>query len=903
MKLAPANIPPIPGHKNGLITDGSRNMWPLDSVQGGYNFDLMDGGDELRRPIDYLFQLNSVLPAGYSIINFAEKEFYDADKNKISAIIAFARNKDDVNSYTRIYINKWYNPGTDYANSQTGATGWRDEWVELTETYSGEIDHVEPPSSYSDSYTTFFMGFNGTSDENYFRGFFVFKGNDCYGIVTDNSDASDSQFTVRLSSQYILGNLTVKELAENDNITLVRFPVVGYMGDDWKKVTDVDFADTFNAVRVACGHDVRILWIGFIAEKNPFGTASNIGADEHEYRKKWNGFWMSRDAHYVFSKDVWQVHRYKTNSSSQSYALAATDYNDFIAQELGLIVKDEAYKYSTAYQFEVPFNTLAGSPDNWFTGFWAVLVQLDGFQNIFINAYAGARSYYESGGLYNGYNTEVEITMLFNPHYDRRISGMKLFYERKNNGPDKLSQDIFTTTELPDNNSASLPFKDRDVNFFQLPDKYGGNIKITANFSITSGHNIYELKLNGFPKDISSDFFQKPENGGLPLKSYLNAFYYKDVHIKCKYLIKSGEDMIAINLSPDNLSSNELGEKKPGFNKIAVSNLQVYGNINAYSYYTEERLKELVSEDITGAIDVDDGTIAIFTKSDMRVVEFVDKLNLMYKATDPFRHKGALSNRGIVKARIGAEFGGIYWVGQSTIWKYVDSQPVDLLQGRWKEKFNSWSDATKSSIIAGFYPEEREVFFIVNYSEIYVYSIIHDNWKPYKYPLADTPYTNCLDSSNGQMLFSGKRNIFTTEPRGTNKHRDLESGTSVAITGEIKSIINLGSDIPPKVLHNIDLIYDTKFVTASRGAIMKLLLNSLDNNNNDLCDPAIHPNGAVEIDITSHTRKFTIGSAIRKGMNYFNYIIRIDSASDIKKLRINQIQLKILTGTRHLSKI
>jgi len=115
------------------------------------------------------------------------------------------------------------------------------------------------------------------------------------------------------------------------SVTISRFPVNIFNTDSWNNITEVSFEESATALKIACGHDSRTLWLGFLAEKQFFSTQANLypGTD-YEYCRNWNGFWFSYDVPNITDKEnavafSQYYHTYPTRKLIEYYPLEGLD--------------------------------------------------------------------------------------------------------------------------------------------------------------------------------------------------------------------------------------------------------------------------------------------------------------------------------------------------------------------------------------------------------------------------------------------------------------------------------------------------------------------------------------------------------------------------------------------------
>jgi hypothetical protein len=951
----------VNGHQKGYITDGQH--YPKESVQACQNMDFFPTYDSKRLPYLESDDLSSVLPASYTIAGMYEKTFISADGTEQECLIVVAQRSGDAYD-TKIYVSHYFNPASTYANYHDGSAGWVAGWTELTETL--EIPNTQTWTDGSNGQTSKITTVNGTFPtagqvDEYYKGWFLYTHDgksparptgDCLGFITKfdyNTDGSNSDlYIAHNSSATAVDTLTISTIATSTAYMLVRFPVITHNIANWRSIDNVSFADSPNALRISCGYDSKILWLGFLPEKNFFGdvwnannteyefdqvdntappqvtqishpysdgelikfadinTASewcydatnftehlndtvfmvdNAAADtfdlfdedgndtidatnlsalydgsgngstiiyaeettDYEYQHNWDGFWFCFDCPNVLNKG--KVLEAMDNPDSASggrlghgtynFEIAITEddeawgtgtgcdnttpypdvyrfYEDTDLSELGVILEFNV-GWEMVYQDGA---SEEGNQDYFTWKIWNNTIQLDGFQELALKRFI-AKPFTITTSDTEYYNLAFKFALHYKVDFDRRISAGRLYHSFLDN---------------------AIEFDKKEEDCFLLSEKYGGDVSVNTEGDDIGGcdHNLYVVGLNmrnqnydqGYdnasPLGSRSAFETNPENIGLEVNAYLNNYYWKDVHVSCKDIIRMEDIMLAANLSNDSVSSDEDLDKS-GWSKMAISQIQ-QGDVYTPSIYSDERTKQVTSgEELIKCVPTIGNRFLAFSKNYLTLYNLINPLGGVLANEREWMHRGAYDKKSIVLAKTKDQFAGIYWISSNnTVYAYLNDFPEDIIYGKWKDEYETiFIEAgtdQRESAVGGYLPRTKDVFFTI-YDEvdeaykIYIWNIPGQHWKIYFYEEEPEYITTALD---GELRFANTQALYKTEGRDTTFWNDKQTvitpagsvdGTKVDFF--LGKYLNHGSRTTQKVPDRIDMKYESTTIGES----------------------------------------------------------------------------------------
>lgn len=852
----------IKNFTKGYITDGDE--YPPDSVQGCKNLDFRDGETSVRPPYSVLKDMDGILPSGYTIKGFTEKNFTDAAGNIESVIIVVACHSSPDSSHpAKIYVSKFFNPASTYFNytgaktNQIGSTDWEDNYTELTE----KVSFTAGSPSYSDSNRVNTVTCTITAQKtNYYKGWFVYDGSDnCIGCVAYYNGST--QLVVRLNSYNDSGTLTLRTMAAG-TYYLCRFPVTIKLKSAFESVSisKVNFQERGNTVIICLGREIQLLNLSFLQQKKFFGNQGDIiGSGNDALYKNWNGFWLTKDAPEIANKKVYINHDI-TSAGTTSNKYISSDIAD-----LGIIVKYD-------------INTTTSSGNEIIGG--SVVCTIDGYQGIFLkNIILGKTA--------SWINEFDYISVYFQMDFERRLTDFNLFWGRFDNFKDQIKgsydQEIFDT--------------------YQLFNANGGKVScLTEHSGIPfSGHNVYETWLLDI--DISTGniptgyaYNLAGLTTGTSLNSYLNNFYWKDIHTKADDIIKIGDNMMAINLANDVVSTDSDYDMN-GQLKVALSQVQ-QGIISATSIFVDERVKQIpLAENLIGGVETIDDKFLLFTENTLLYYEVADAASGLLRKNQDFRFRGAYSKKDIVRAQLGNQFAGVYWKNNISIYRFLDDHPENILSDRWELEYQKMSESDKQNGVSGFLPRTRDVFFVIG-SKIYLWNILKENWRIYEYD--DVPQY-IVSALSGELYYSNSRTIYQTEGLTSSVYKDKDlNGIDWSWK---KTKMSHGSKIMNKVFDRIDMYYDVQ-AASDVDALMPVSMDVKVTGNDGAAGYIL--NKTYELQPANATKQSKIVVYPEKRNRVNKYSVEVSSSTDVanmQKLTFNEIIINAKIAQRFGRKI
>jgi hypothetical protein len=770
----------VRSHSKGYITDG--RSFPPESVQDCLNMDFFKDRDEKRpayteKPLyvdGVLTSMNTILPSGYSIVGFREKLFVDeAGNSQVVILIVACHSSPSSSNPLKLYVNKFFNPANTFYNytgaktNQIGTTDWEENVTELTE----KIAFTTPNATYSDSdrvNTTTVAGLAGEKDQ-YYHGWYVYdSSNDCVGCITSYTGAS-GLIVVRLNSYDNAGTITLRNMLAG-NYVMYRYPVTKKFKTEFDSVvvTDATFSEKANTLQICLGKGIKLLNLTFLQEKRFFGEpATIIGSGVNALYKNWNGFWFTKDAPEITDKKTYVYLQQMVDG----------DYTGYVADEvedLGIIIN---YGY----------NADGDSSSKHLTG-GGLTATIDGYQAVFLKNWILEWS---GAGVVLNWSY---VSVYFMIDYDRRLSALSFFWG---------DQPAFT---------PKTPYNEEINDVYQMLPAYGGYVDIATEHvaTLSTTHNFYETWVvwtDATSGNIPAGYRGGTDNNWTDLTSgnaqdaFLNNYYWKDIYTKAGSIIAVNDDVLAISLANDAVSTDSDYDKN-GQLKGALSQIQ-QGIIDANSVFVDERVRQITQgQELVGGEGTVNQQFLLFTATNCLWYNIADTTSFLLQRFQDFQFRGAYSRQSIVKAQYGDQFAGIYWVSPSgSIYRFLDKYPEDLLFNYWRDEFQAISETDRAAAKMGFLPRTREVFVIIA-STIYIWNIEYEHWKKYAYGDVPAYYSAAI---SGELNFSTARYLFGTENALSTVWKDKGS---VNIPFSFKMVIDEGIKSENKIPDRIDINYN-----------------------------------------------------------------------------------------------
>jgi len=693
-------------------------------------------------------------------------------------------------THIRVYANYDYNPTTDFGNSHNGSEGWIAQWTDLTEVYlyhdisiGAEWNYDSTVSAspliykytYHDLYPGSIFKDKATG---YFNGWFVYDGSSgiCIGQIISfiNLGSNNYEMTMGVNSK-ISGGAIAAAVGTLDltHFYLTKMPWGKHSFNQrynlteeglFDDITECDFEDTYNSVKISIGNGFRPIRVSFLQHKT-FWTTAQVDT----FKRSWDGLWIGFDVPKV--ENISSVVEYSAGTPGVQF------YDEsVIGAELGIRIRAEWIR--------------ANSYNNADDEYWKDLVEglcitLDGFQTIFLKYFVGFNRL--QAGNYEVWYSNMQYHLLVD--FDRRITDVSFF--------------------------ASAPIRDlqfdagykKNLLSYQLTTDRGG-ILTTTQFERVGTFNYYYagLILHIFAGAGNNNVIDLAV--GLPLNSVINQKYYHTPISAFRLLFKVGENIVGADIGNNFLETKSTVKDNYGYSKIIISNVQFRGDksVNADSCFSEERIRHLIQgERITNGTGTVGGRFLLFTDKNLFYYNIDD--NVSGKIGENFEYylfKGTYGLRTMIKAQVGDQFAGVYWLANDTIYRFLDRQPEDILYGKWKDQYNEFSESDKQNAVVGFNPFAKDVICKIG-SKLFLWNIATESWKNYTFP--DTPEI-FITSNSGQLIFSSGKNIFKLENYGTVLFKDESAAGFVGIPFKWVKQINHGSNITNKIIDRINLEYE-----------------------------------------------------------------------------------------------
>ena len=270
--------------KSGYVSviDNSPEQFSADDCAALNNYDLQPDGARRRPPYSLFMDLINVLPTGYTIAKFCEKNFTDKTTNTDTVIYLVLAYKDD-NSKSKLYCSHYYAPSDGssgsvvYDNAWTSEAigSWHSQWTLITERYKTPIVAEEPIDEtvqfgHPQSNVLFTLDTRFNKSLNYFKGWYV--------IDTNNNICGIIKTSKWILTPYIGCWITidVDSGADLTRAGICRFQVNSEARNSLYGLKDISFnIGQENTIRIF-GKDknnkiIRPFWFGFLQERLQFG--------------------------------------------------------------------------------------------------------------------------------------------------------------------------------------------------------------------------------------------------------------------------------------------------------------------------------------------------------------------------------------------------------------------------------------------------------------------------------------------------------------------------------------------------------------------------------------------------------------------------------------------------------
>ena len=193
-------------------------------------------------------------PSGYRLIDFYSFSF---DRDSVEAMVLVYQ---DINGNTKLYVNPWYNPTSEYSNfDRTEPTGWVHKWMELTERHSNSVNGSIASGNV--------LTLNSNPNKN-LAGWFLWN-------KTKESSSSVNKYNYVTYSDGTTCSTIVDctGYSDDDELVFYRFPVSHYYEAMLPTISDTEYSGKGNEMsftpthffygqnelRIPCGKDKRPL--------------------------------------------------------------------------------------------------------------------------------------------------------------------------------------------------------------------------------------------------------------------------------------------------------------------------------------------------------------------------------------------------------------------------------------------------------------------------------------------------------------------------------------------------------------------------------------------------------------------------------------------------------------------
>ena len=636
-------------------------------------------------------------------------------------------------------------------------------------------------------------------------------------------------------------------------------------------VEQANIEDAFNSIKICIGNKIRPIRLTFLQGKrfwNPNSSQHNVS---------WNGFWLRYDIPLISNID--KVQKWETAADTDKIFLFDNTNiveNERIGRETGVRLK-MATKPSIISTVDID--------DQYKDTVIGMCITLDGYQTIFYKYFIGTKYITASPSPDSHYMYAMSPAYQFFIDFDRSLTDTNTF-----------AHSPVTTPAIAVGGSY------KEIESFMLISDVGG---ITELSEATNNHdNLFEIDIHTEAtstlyarRNILYSAYIDVNAIGIPLGSVINSKFYHSPVSAFSIVFKVGENIIGADIGEDFLGTDSKLRDKYGYSKIVISALQfrdIDGTpVNADSCFGEERIRQLISgERITAGQSTVNNRFLLFTDKSLYSYQITDEAKGgIDEVFSKFLLLGTYSQKSVVRAKIGDQFAGVYWIakGQDSIYRMLDNRPEDILNNRWRESFRELSDTDKANAVTGFNSKTRDVYFVIG-TKIYVWNLERENWQIYTF--ADRPEI-CLTDSTGQIIFTSGKNIFRLEPYDTEYFKDETTDGEVAIPFKLTKEINYGTEIAEKIFDRINIEFEKELDDAVAENPIRIKAGQ-DGSEVNLLDETISINPITQF---HRSNKLLRSPAAQHRIE----IIYSDSTGGIKKFELKELLISSKSTARRLS--
>lgn len=341
----------------------SPNLIPMDILKDCTNLTPFRKRGSLQQCPGHseYFATYPTVPTGYKLI---DQYSFQIDRDNTALNMVIYSN----GTYTKIYIDKWWNPASTYSNYNPilTADAWITGWVELTESVSGTIKSA---SNYDLN-----LNLTGTVADDYYNGWFAVDTSLADTDYTKYNFITNFDFTAGTPNNYALTTqCKVDTWQDNDTVILYRFPISHFYKAKLPVYSDPMIADYygagtgFNAVptafissgnelRIACGKSSRPLILEMIY-KRKFFSYNSIGQPTGASPIKYDGFWFDFEQMPQVTKNS-QVTSFVQSGSTMGTIAWYTEEGAWTSSDPGVGKTSLKFDYKGVGTFRVTFQEI-----------------------------------------------------------------------------------------------------------------------------------------------------------------------------------------------------------------------------------------------------------------------------------------------------------------------------------------------------------------------------------------------------------------------------------------------------------------------------------------------------------------------------------------------------------------